>query len=362
MPLIVTNDQRSKPALEPWLAVNLSMFFPGIGQLYAGEKLKGSGFIGCQCMLIAIAFWSIFSAEGNTVTGLSCICLVMIIYVFNLFDAYICVKEQINSQVSEKIPRLIKDPWFAVFLSRILPGLGHLYIEKAMAGAFFLSSFIIFSTLSKILSSLIIVMPIVLAVASYHAFMAFPIARRKAQHLLTFMAFCIFTCGLIGSYLPNWIQQRIELFEIPSESMLPTLQIGDRVFVNKVSNYDPKQGDLIVFKEPQSTIFLESKADQKKAQFFIKRVIGEPGQNVRITNQLVYINDQPLLENYLVEPPAYQWGPEQVPKQSYFVMGDNRNHSFDSHVWGFLADDLIVGRAYKIYWPPARIQSLMRHS
>lgn len=142
--------------------------------------------------------------------------------------------------------------------------------------------------------------------------------------------------------------------------MLPTLQIGDRVFVNKANNYSPKQGNLVVFKEPESAIVLDSEANKKKEQFFIIRVIGEPGRIVKISDNLVYINDQPLQETYIAQPPAYQWGPEQVPEQSYFIMGDNRNNSFDSHVWGFLANNLIVGRAYKIYWPPARIQSLIK--
>ena len=362
MPSSVAKGQNSKPALEPWLAVNLSMFFPGIGQLYAGETLKGLGFISSQIVVIAIAFWSIFSATGNTVTGLCSLLLAGIIYVLNLFDAYACVNKQLNVQLSEKIPRTIKDPWFAAFLSRILPGLGHLYIEKAIIGAFFLSLFIIFFTLAKILPNLLIFIPVILAVACYHAFVSFPKSRRQGQDLMTVMALCLFSFGLIGSYLPSWIQQKIDLFGIPSESMLPTLQIGDRVIVDKAESYSPKRGDVVVFKEPESAIILESEADKKKDQFFIKRVIGEPGQVVRVTDNVVYINDQPLQETYVAEAPAYEWGPEQVPEQSYFVMGDNRNRSFDSHVWGFLTKDLIVGRAYKIYWPPARIQPLINRN
>ena len=362
MPLIVGNNQNSKTVLEPWLAVNLSMFFPGIGQLYAGKKIKGWGFICCQAVLIVIAFWSIFSPNGNTVTGLGCLCIVVILYLFGLFDVYNCVREQLNIQDSERIPRINKDPWFAVFLTRILPGLGHLYIEKAIFGAFFISLFITFSTLTKISPNLLIVIPIILAFACYLVFVSFPKPRRKGQQLLTIIAGGIFAFGVIASYLPSWVQQRIDLFEIPSESMLPTLQVGDRVFVNKADNYSPKRGDLVVFKEPLSANLLQSEADAKKQLFFIKRVIGEPGQVVRVSDKLVYINNQPLPENYLAEPPVYQWGPEQVSEQSYFVMGDNRNNSFDSHVWGFLANDLIVGRAYKIYWPPARIQSLLNQN
>jgi TM2 domain-containing membrane protein YozV len=129
MPLIITSSQNSQSVLEPWLAVNLSMFFPGIGQLYAGKKSRGWGFICCQAALMAIAFWSIFSSNGNTVIGLACLCIAFILYIFGLFDAYNCVIEQLDIQDYEKIPRINKDPWFAVFLTRILPGLGHLYIR-----------------------------------------------------------------------------------------------------------------------------------------------------------------------------------------------------------------------------------------
>jgi signal peptidase I len=362
MPLIVTNSQNSKSLLEPWLAVNLSMFFPGIGQLYAGKTFKGWGLICCQGVALAIAFWSIFSSGGNTVTGLICLFLVVIIYFFSLFDAYNCVKEQLFAQVSEKIPRINKDPWFAVFLTRILPGLGHLYIEKAIIAAVFLSLFIIFSSLTKIFSNFLLLTPFISAIACYHAFSSFPKLRRKGQQLILIIAVFILFFGVVGGYLPSLVQQRIDLFEIPSESMLPTLQVGDRVFVNKAHSYSPKRSDLIVFKEPKSAIAFQSEADQKKQQFFIKRVIGEPGQIVRVSDKLVYVNDQPLQEKYLAEPPVYQWGPEEVPEQSYFVMGDNRNNSFDSHIWGFLTKDLIVGRGYKIYWPPARIQSLLNHN
>ena len=150
---------------EPWLAVNLSMVFPGIGQLYAGEQFRGLGFIGGELILSAIAVWSIFSPTGNTVIGLIFLLLVAVIYIFSLFDAYSCVTKQLNVKSADKIPRTHKDPWFALFLSRILPGLGQLYIEKAILGAVFLSLIIILSGLAKFFSTLVIFIPIISAVA-----------------------------------------------------------------------------------------------------------------------------------------------------------------------------------------------------
>ena len=347
---------------EPWLAVNISMFFPGTGQLYAGKTLKGIGFVSAEVILIAIATWSIFSPTGNTVTGLGCLFAIAIIYILNLFDAYSCVSKSLNVRVAEKIPRTNKDPWFAVFLSRILPGLGQLYIEKAIAGAFLLSSIILCSSLAGIFSHLVIIIPIISAVACYHAFVSFPKSPTKKRPLITIFAAFVLASGLFTNYLPSWVQQNIELFEIPSKSMLPTLQVGDKIFVHKSSSYSPQQGDVVVFKTPEAARILQSEADKQDEQFFIKRVIGKPGQVVRIADGVVYIDNNPLQEAYITESPAYDWGPMMVPAESYFVMGDNRNNSFDSHIWGFLPTYYLVGQAYKVFWPPARIQSLITAS
>ena len=359
MPLIVTEGQNSKTSPEPWLAVNLSMFFPGIGQLYAGEKVRGLGFFVSQLLLIAIAILSIFSPNGNTVTGIGCLFLIGVIYFLNLFDAYACAKKPLSTQVSEKIPRTNKDPWFAVFLSRILPGLGQLYLEKVNVGALLLSLLIICSTLASLFSHLILFIPIITAVACYHAFVAFPKPRTKKPHLITVIALFIFTFGLLGNYIPHWIEQKIEIFEIPSKSMLPTLQVGDRILVRKLNHYSPQRGDMVVFRVPDAAKLLEDKVGKNRTEFFIKRVIGEPEQTIRVTKGMVYINDQPLQESYIAESPAYEWGPKKIPNDAYFVMGDNRNNSFDSHIWGFLRQSDVVGKAYKIYWPPERIQSLL---
>lgn len=140
---------------------------------------------------------------------------------------------------------------------------------------------------------------------------------------------------------------------IPSDSMLPTLEMGDRLVVEKIFSrfHPPVTGDIIVFDPPQKLQVLGYAKDQA----FIKRVIGEPSQIVAIAHRQVYLNAEPLQENYIVEPPAYEWGPERVPEHEFFVMGDNRNDSNDSHVWGFLPRENIIGRARFRFWPLNRI-------
>lgn len=140
---------------------------------------------------------------------------------------------------------------------------------------------------------------------------------------------------------------------IPSDSMVPTLEIGDRLVVEKVSYRlnSPQFGDIIVFTPPQQL----QVQGYTKDQAFIKRIIGEPGQQIEIRNGQVYLDNQPIPEEYIAEPPEYNWGPNSVPDGQYFVMGDNRNDSNDSHIWGFLPQNNIIGRAVLRFWPLDRL-------
>jgi len=139
---------------------------------------------------------------------------------------------------------------------------------------------------------------------------------------------------------------------IPSDSMFPTLEINDRLVIEKVSYYlkSPQFGDIIVFTPPSQLQEIGYGADQA----FIKRIIGKPGQTIEVKNGRVYIDNQPQFERYIAEEPHYQFPPVKVPDNSYFMMGDNRNDSNDSHVWGFLPKENIIGRAVFRFWPIER--------
>jgi len=136
-------------------------------------------------------------------------------------------------------------------------------------------------------------------------------------------------------------------YYIPSGSMEPTLDIRDRLLADRFSYTfklrEPRRGDIMIFKFP---------GDPR--QDFIKRIIGLPGERVKIENGTVYINGQPLNEPYIMEPPRYSMEEVVVGKDEYFVLGDNRNRSADSHVWGFVPKKNLVGRALLIYWPISR--------
>ncbi len=141
---------------------------------------------------------------------------------------------------------------------------------------------------------------------------------------------------------------------IPSTSMQPTIEPGDRVVLSRLAYLGeraPQRGDIVVFKAPAET---QEKSDM------IKRVIGLPGEKVEIRDGMVYINDIALVEHYLNEAPDYVFGPVTVPEGCYFVLGDNRNHSVDSHAWldPFLPEEDIKGKATVCYWPLDRIGGL----
>ncbi len=365
----LTVQQPAEPRnREPWLAANLSLLFPGAGQIYAGKILKGITFLLGEIFIIAQSVQLIFSSTGNTVTGLTLLIPIVAIYIFNIFDARQSVKKyhpQPSTSLSQtNLPTYKsfslhssstpKDPWLAVFLSQILPGLGHFYLEKLMAGGILLICIIIFANLASLFSALLAVPPIICALASYHAYMAAPQKRDRSKWAIAAVVAAILAARLAIAYLPTWVARQVAMFEIPSESMLPTLLEGDKILVKKSNNYRPQKGDIIVFKLPQ--IFPNK--DAESGTFFVKRIIGSPGQKVEIKNGRVYVNSRALEEEYIAEAPDYNWGPILVPTGAYLVFGDNRNDSYDSHVWGFLPASNIIGKAYKIYWPPERIRPL----
>lgn len=158
----------------------------------------------------------------------------------------------------------------------------------------------------------------------------------------------------------------VQAFKIPSGSMLETLQIGDHLLVSKFAydvrlpstvfldttdgkviaqTGDPERGDIIVFKFPE---------DESKD--FIKRVIGLPGETLEVREKLVYINGRAIDEPYAIHtkytmmPIRDNFGPFTIPEGQYFVMGDNREGSYDSRWWGPVKREKIVGKALVIYW------------
>lgn len=150
---------------------------------------------------------------------------------------------------------------------------------------------------------------------------------------------------LLALFIRTYVSQA---FKIPSESMVPTLLVGDHLLINKMLYRfeKPERKDIMVFKYPLD-----------RSRDFVKRLIGLPGETIEMKGNTVYINGKALDEPYAIyeETPFsmgkyYHFGPYKIPEGHYFMMGDNRNNSQDSRAWGPLPEELIHGKAFMLHW------------
>ncbi|MDQ1569298.1 MAG: signal peptidase [Actinomycetota bacterium] len=192
----------------------------------------------------------------------------------------------------------------------------------------------------------------------------------KPRSLLRELPVLLLVAFVIAFLVKTFVAQA---FFIPSESMVHTLEVGDRVLVSRVSYHlhEPRRGDIVVFTSPFETqgkgsnrsvpsrvihTVLESVGlRQPSTEDFIKRVIGLPGETVEGKNGKILINGRQLVEPYLAEEPVGDFPPKTIPQGQLWVMGDNRNRSSDSRVFGPIKKSKIVGRAILRIWPVTRL-------
>jgi signal peptidase I len=175
--------------------------------------------------------------------------------------------------------------------------------------------------------------------------------KRRTRRRIAIEWTVIVVVAIIASFLIRTFA--IQTFIIPSKSMTPTLHVGDRILVNKLSvDFGSiHTGDVIVFKAPPRVNCLEGGITD-----LVKRVIGLPGQHLTSKGNTIYVNGKALKEPWTYFPTiGTPIGHVTVPKGRYFVMGDNRANSCDSRVWGTVPRKDIIGKAFVRVWPPSRV-------
>ena len=155
----------------------------------------------------------------------------------------------------------------------------------------------------------------------------------------------------IAVFVP--LQLTVQSYTVVMSSMEPNFQEGECIMVSKVSyrSSGPERGDVIIFEPP-----FESPHP------FIKRVIGLPGETVEIEDKKVFIDGIPLEEEYIMAAPDYQMSAKTIPENEYFVLGDNRNNSNDSHSGWTVPRDNVIGKAWFTYWPPSKSGRINHYS
>ena len=369
-----------------WLAVNLSLLFPGLGQWRLGNVLRGSlWLVGSLLMLVAI-FWCYLAPQGNAQLGAGLIGMGVVLWAFNLIDAHACAtggwknpasfgllkappksqapgRSQSQQQEQTSAVRLRKslsdDPWFSVLLSQIMPGLGQLYRRQYGVAAVLLGLTMVVLIALAGQFGLILGVPALAAFAVYQLCVSaggnHSSGTRRSPNLSAWqrlgveLAIGVFVGrSLLFATVPM-VRQVVEPFSVPSESMFPTLMVGDRILVHKRRGYQPQPGDIVVFQDP-------TQAEEER--LFVKRVVGVAGDRIEVEAGKTQRNGQSLDESYINDLPQYIWDSGKIPPRHVVVLGDNRNASFDSSHWGPLPLLKVVGRVYRVSWPPEHSRRL----
>lgn len=276
-----------------------------------------------------------------------------------------------------------KEPLLAVLLSFVLTGLGQIYAGRTKRGVAFLSASLVASILAIVyylhqstrihLPHLILLIPLAVGFTLFVPIDAYFCTKawNTQQHLqrkiatgkrillivgILFLLFVFNPSQLVAVGAAQYMRGNVvQPFKIPSsDAMRPTLVKGDRVLVDKAiyRRSAPQRGDVIVFKYPD---------DPKRP--FIKRLVGLPGDTVEIKDERLVINGSALQASagHWAAIPYYNQGKYgekgqevTVPADQFFVLGDNSASSHDSRFWGFVPKQNLIGKAYKIFWPPDR--------
>ena len=357
---------------KPWLAASLSWLLPGVGQIYSAGFGRGIHLIALAVFLNVLCIASLVSTRTSFILSLLLsLCGGLGLRVYASIHAFKLTRRR-NTENFEEERALHKDPWLAVFLSVVLPGLGHIYVRRRIVGTLFLLSFLLLRVMST--SNLhavfaVIVLPII---ASAHAYGAWPLS--KVRPLVLFLVLLLCSGLFIRILMPLAVGQFFVDVYVPlvGPSMEPTILDGSRAVVDRLTYRftDPSIGDVILF-SPSESESVSSDYIRPTG----KRIVAAGGETVQIRDGDVYVDGKkrelrggdygharsrssPPIDLSGTYNPYLRYGvhePYYVPENHYFVLGDNHRHSVDSRCFGAIPRENITGKVIKISWPPRRM-------
>jgi len=359
---------------EPWLAGSLSWLIPGIGHIYSASFGRGICLIFLAGLLHVFCIASLISTRTLIFLPILLnLCGIIVLPIYASLDAFRLTRGR-NTEDFESERTLSKDPWLAVFLSVVLPGLGHIYLHKHIVGILFLLSFWVLRVISQTNYYALFTIFVLRAFVSVHAYIVCSLHKFKLKQpltlfIITLLCLCFFKSFLLPQLEKHYLVQTSKLLK--GSSMAPTIVKGDLVIVDKFtySWRDPKPGDIIEFTLPK-------KVPSNSMIPASKRIIAVGGETIHIRYGDVYVDGQerkigvqagryeypdsslPLDFYGERDNPYLAYGvhePYRVPEGHYFVLGDNRMYSADSRYFGAIPRGNIIGKVVKIYWPPRRM-------
>lgn len=261
----------------------------------------------------------------------------------------------------------IRKPWLAGLFTFLAIGLGHLYAGKPKRGIIlFLTQGVLlalFLPLIIITPSLVILIVSLSCGFAYFIYCLLDAIKNAKENKFDYQLkkynrwYVYLACWVAASFIIQPIveisikKNLLQAYKIPSGAMIPTLLIGDHILVDKFiyKNNEPQRGDIIIFPYP---------VDPTKD--FVKRLVGLEGDIIEIRNKQLYINNEIYVENYIInkdpntipvsQHPRDFFGPITIPQKSLFVMGDNRDNSYDSRFWGLVDKSTVKGKVKSLYW------------